>query len=414
MKQAVIGLCFLGAVCFAMPQEQGRGLSLFNVVKFQNDLCSGSKKNGTCYTKQECESKGGTESGDCAQGFGVCCVISLDCGAMSNDNNTYLERTTTTDLVGSSCSYEICPANSKICRIRYDFTSHTIANPALATVIGDPANGAANAAAAGTVGNCNVDSFTIANNGGASPPLICGYNDGQHMILDSDGAGCQDVVFQIGSSTGVTRKWDIVVTQHTCDEMDMTSAGPMGCLQYFTGSTGQLRSFNFPSNGMDTDGPVTAAVTHLNNQDYKICIRKEKDKKHICYSAVQATIASMADKQGSFGLSVASAVIADSNVGSACNDDYLSFNGGVYTSAIAIIGAPTTAAVHRVCGRFLATSAAAIAHVTVCSITTPFEVNVVFDGQELYQGGTASMAQLEEMQGAPSGTLGFGLNFAQT
>jgi len=412
MKQAIIGLCFLGAVCFAMPQEQGRGLSLFNVVKFQNDLCSGSKKNGTCYTKQECESKGGTESGDCAQGFGVCCVISLDCGAMSNDNNTYLERTTTTDLVGSSCSYEICPANSKICRIRYDFTSHTIANPALATVVA--VAGTVAGQAAGTVGNCNVDSFTIANNGGASPPLICGYNDGQHMILDSDGAGCQDVVFQIGSSTGVTRKWDIVVTQHTCDEMDMTSAGPMGCLQYFTGSTGQLRSFNFPSNGMDTDGPVTAAVTHLNNQDYKICIRKEKDKKHICYSAVQATIASMADKQGSFGLSVASAVIADSNVGSACNDDYLSFNGGVYTSAIAIIGAPTTAAVHRVCGRFLATSAAAIAHVTVCSITTPFEVNVVFDGQELYQGGTASMAQLEEMQGAPSGTLGFGLNFAQT
>ena len=102
-----------------------QGLSLFNVVKFQNDLCAGSKKNGTCYTKAECESKGGTESGDCAQGFGVCCVISLDCGAMSNDNNTYLERTTTTDLVGSSCSYEICPANSKICRIRYDFTVMT-------------------------------------------------------------------------------------------------------------------------------------------------------------------------------------------------------------------------------------------------------------------------------------------------
>jgi len=412
MKQAIIGLCFLGAVCFAMPQEQGRGLSLFNVVKFQNDLCAGSKKNGTCYTKAECESKGGTESGDCAQGFGVCCVISLDCGAMSNDNNTYLERTTTTDLVGSSCSYEICPANSKICRIRYDFTSHTIANPALATVVGDPTTVTVNAPAAGTVGNCNVDSFTIANNGGTSPPLICGYNDGQHMILDSDGAGCQDVLFQIGSSTGVTRKWDIVVTQHTCDEMDMTSAGPMGCLQYFTGTTGQLRSFNFPQTGMDTDGPVTAQVTHLNNQDYKICIRKEKDKKHICYAAVSATIASMADKQGSYGLSVASIAIADSQVGSACNEDYISFNGGVYTEAIAIIGAPTTAAVHRVCGRFMNTSAAQAAHIKLCSITTPFEVNVVFDEQERYEAGTA-MAQLEELQGAPGGTIGFGLTFTQ-
>jgi len=412
MKQAIIGLCFLGAVCFAMPQEQGRGLSLFNVVKFQNDLCAGSKKNGTCYTKAECESKGGTESGDCAQGFGVCCVISLDCGAMSNDNNTYLERTTTTDLVGSSCSYEICPANSKICRIRYDFTSHTIANPALATVVA--VAGTVAGQAAGTVGNCNVDSFTIANNGGASPPLICGYNDGQHMILDSDGAGCQDVLFQIGSSTGVTRKWDIVVTQHTCDEMDMTSAGPMGCLQYFTGTSGQLRSFNFPQVGMNTNGPVTAAVTHLNNQDYKICIRKEKAKKYICYSAV-AGIAADTANQGSFGLSVSSSTaIADSNVGSACNSDYLSFNGGVYTSAIAAIGVPTTAAVHRVCGRFLNTQATSVAHVAVCSITSPFEVNVHFDEQEVFSGGTASMTSHEELQGAPSGTIGFGLNFAQT
>ena len=141
-------------------------------------------------------------------------------------------------------------------------------------------------------------------------------------------------------------------------------------------------------------------------------MRKEKDMKHICYAAVSAIIASMADKQGSFGLSVASIAIADSNVGSACNEDYISFNGGVYTETVAIIGSPTTAAVSRVCGRFMNTSAAQAAHAKVCSITTPFEVNVVFDEQERYEAG-AAMAQLEELQGAPGGTVGFGLTFTQ-
>ena len=30
---------------------------------------------GVCYTKQECDDLGGTEDGNCAAGFGTCCVI---------------------------------------------------------------------------------------------------------------------------------------------------------------------------------------------------------------------------------------------------------------------------------------------------------------------------------------------------
>ena len=29
---------------------------------------------GDCYTKQECDAKGGTAAGECALGYGVCCV----------------------------------------------------------------------------------------------------------------------------------------------------------------------------------------------------------------------------------------------------------------------------------------------------------------------------------------------------
>ncbi len=53
------------------------GISIHNIsnFRFTNGPCEGSgNRNGTCYTSQECESKGGTDGGSCASGFGVCCI----------------------------------------------------------------------------------------------------------------------------------------------------------------------------------------------------------------------------------------------------------------------------------------------------------------------------------------------------
>ena len=33
--------------------------------------------NGNCYTKQECDALGGTAAGECAEGYGVCCVCKI-------------------------------------------------------------------------------------------------------------------------------------------------------------------------------------------------------------------------------------------------------------------------------------------------------------------------------------------------
>ena len=47
--------------------------------RFPNDACQGDGggKNGTCYTKEECSTKGGEEIGSCASGFGVCCLSNV-------------------------------------------------------------------------------------------------------------------------------------------------------------------------------------------------------------------------------------------------------------------------------------------------------------------------------------------------
>merc|ERR1711944_182981 len=106
--KSTLAIAFLLAACQVRANEldtptdeqdgsPGKVLSFFNVVKFPNSLCKGSgSRNGTCYTKEECTDRKGTASGSCADGFGVCCVITLGCGGKSSENNTYFVLASTT------------------------------------------------------------------------------------------------------------------------------------------------------------------------------------------------------------------------------------------------------------------------------------------------------------------------------
>ena len=50
-------------------------VNVFSVVRFPNKACTGSNsENGTCYTTEECSTRGGSSAGACAGGYGVCCV----------------------------------------------------------------------------------------------------------------------------------------------------------------------------------------------------------------------------------------------------------------------------------------------------------------------------------------------------
>ena len=61
------------------PKVYGHPCKIFI---FQNDVCYGDgslrgnagRLSGNCYTKQECDELGGTAAGECADGYGVCCV----------------------------------------------------------------------------------------------------------------------------------------------------------------------------------------------------------------------------------------------------------------------------------------------------------------------------------------------------
>jgi len=398
-------------ISLAKSTERHGKFSVFQVVEFPNDACKGdNNRNGTCYTKEECDDKGGTSGGSCAEGYGICCIQTLSCGQSTNDNNTYLMQNDAT-MTNSPCAYKVCPCNNNICRIRYDFMTFTLAAPFEGTVADATVQ---TAGVGGAIGDCLTDTFSISSQGSAGSPVICGANAGQHMILDVDARkGCQTAAFTIGGAAGnnFMRSWDIKVTQYGCGNQDLS--GAPGCLQYFTGAEGQIMSFNFP-----TGNAVTATATHLSNQKYSACIRREANMGCICYSAAEPAAVAAAT-QGSFGLSVSTAAAAaKSATDSNCAADFLAIGNGFGSDQLPTIprgavtgqGAAGATLAQKFCGRKLNNQDDNAASITVCSGVLPFRIGVNFDADEVAPGATAL---LDERDTATGGIVGFKLDYKQ-
>jgi len=381
--------------------------SIFQIIKFANEPCTGNTRNGTCFTKQECEDQGGTESGSCADGFGTCCSVVLEEGGSSSLNQSYMVQASTTSLATGPMTYTICPCSSDVCRIRFDFTQFMLTAPFA------PAAGAgmgADGATAFATGDCLVDTFKITGPQGGSP-VICGTNEGQHMIIDTDGSSCVTVDFGIGGGTA-TRQWDIMTTQYRCGE---EAGGPQGCLQWHMTNAGSFRSFNFPR--QERGAAVSDDVVHLSSQRYSICIRKPADRTHICYipCSVPGIAPDDPDAQQSFGLSIA-AGDSQSAVGvTECSQDYIEIIGG--TTQANAQGGMITGDASLWCGRSFnpvtGQDSAAANVASVCTSNAPFKVRVNFDENEFATNADPTIADTAATDGEfatrPGGIIGFSL-----
>merc|ERR1712223_1228104 len=376
-------------------QREGKFLSMFNIVRFPNDHCdAGGSRNGTCYTKEECSNKGGTEDGSCASGYGVCCTFVVNCGVTISENNTYFESDGDEK---SHCSIQVCKASEKIVQLRLDFITFNIAGPATATTtvgnivsgILDPTGASGKAASLQT--RCLTDVFSVSNPGGPSPPKICGYNADTHMYVDM-GEECVDLTFQL-SSTTQDPTWNVRVTQY---EMNYENLAPFGCTQYFwkqdsdSDGKGVISSYNY--NG--------GQGYHLADQNQVICIRREEDKTRICYSTTRAediNISGMKYDPKSF-----------------CGGYLPTDDGGSNADALIIQSlvkktdnTPLTKQ-ENICGQCgFATGAAkdcnAITLAKVCTTSVPFIVRFTSDSFELQQ----------EMTAGSTTNTGFKINYEQ-
>merc|ERR1712004_690789 len=59
-----------------------------------------------------------------------------------------------------------------------------------------------------SVGHCRDDTFVLSSGSGKGSPVICGMNNDQHMIVDTDGQNCVTATFVYGADAN-TREYEI-------------------------------------------------------------------------------------------------------------------------------------------------------------------------------------------------------------
>ncbi|CRL03175.1 CLUMA_CG016282, isoform A [Clunio marinus] len=203
--------------------------------------------------------------------YGICCVFMASCGGIARENGTYFVNPNSPDVTDGtgSCQLSILKLHPDICQLRLDFENFAIAGPDVLNHI------------------CNTDQFLVS--GGSTVPTICGTNHGDHMYIDA-GLGQSNPVILTVITSGPTfpRSWRIRISQIHCGSLHKAD---QGCLQYFTGISGRVKSFNYDS----------LSGRQLSNQDYSICIRTERNFCSIQYTACGDAIDS--DRKRSFTLS---------------------------------------------------------------------------------------------------------------
>lgn len=364
---------FLAVVCvtLAMPKKE-RAFSLFSVVTFPNNECTTTESStiqGICRTGDECGESGGIQSGNCASGFGVCCYHTITVaggatGAVTN-NLTYIQNTgypattgTAAATAGQTYTYTVAGGES-ICQIRLDFVDVELKQPTADGVCTGAAQDQLTASSASTT------VLGVTN--------LCGTLTGQHMYIHNDGA---DIVSTIAITLGTDttgRKWKIKVTQIECDSM---SRAPPGCLQYYTGSTGTIASFN----GASTTNQMIAF------QEYSACIRTEAG---MCSFAMTQARAETATPDA-FDLDGAATTATTALIGStACNLEF------------AYIVIPNTAVTSPLyCGTVLAPAPSGAA------ATPATEASAVISNVKPFTIGVVAL-------GTPTNAEGFTVNYSQ-
>lgn len=246
----------------------------------------------------------------------------------------------------------------------------------------------------GNDSTCNRDQLLVT--GGGRIPSICGLNTGQHMYVETGAVGNSPITLTVVTSgTGFSRQWRIRISQISCDSI---SRADNSCLQYYTGVSGTIRSFNYD----DFDG------RQLSNQDYTVCIRTESNFCGIAYTTCPGGTFSITGPTG--GSQLVPGTPVGVQVGStSCNSDWLTIpcasdNGRSIQSGGSVCQ-------DRLCGDAFGSVALAQSSGTVVSQVRPFRVGVHFDGFEAlvptsFAAGQAAVA-------AQFNNRGFCLSYVQ-
>jgi len=349
-------LLFVASVAMANPSEDRtqKSFSLFSIVQFPNDQCQTNMVDmlGICITAEECDAQeGGSAAGNCASGFGVCCFTMISDPATAITNNmTYIQNDGFPTGVGATGTvaavnraYSI-QGGTDISQIRLDFETAVLTAPA-------------------ADGSC-TDAITVTSPSTTQMGFeaLCGVLSGQHIYVENDGAAVNAVVNINTAATALAggRSWKILVRML---EKGSPSLAPEGCLQYFTGTSGRVTSFNHVVGN--------AAGMMLQNLAYTSCIRSESGKNCIRYRQSRDTTAPDA-----FHLDTTANAATASRSDAQCGRRYL------------IIQGVSGAGGDRFCGTLLNSVDAQTNAGPVISTMKPFQIGVVSNGANDPLAGT--------------------------
>ncbi|XP_042144689.1 uncharacterized protein LOC8040514 [Ixodes scapularis] len=257
-------------------------------------------RDGTCYDAVQCLNRGGTPMGRCENG--VCCVFEVSCGEASSERTAYVRNP---GFPGSHnreamCKVRVSKRDADVCQFRLDFLTLDLARP--------------------MDGNCSQDMLVVSGqNENNQVPRVCGLNTGQHAYVDVEESGGISLnLMMVGS---YSRKFDIKVTQLECEG---PQSAPSHCLQYFWGTHGTVKSFNY-----DEAGGSVHQQGYPNDLDYVVCLRKEPG-----FCSVSYEIATADDEVGPspFGVGAVptqreGVQLTSSPIVAECPDDYLIIGG---------------------------------------------------------------------------------------
>lgn len=192
------------------------------------------------------------------------------------------------------------------------------------------------------------------------------------MYIDAGSYSTLSAKLKLLMTGSTARKWKIKVSQVECNSK---SKPEQGCLQYFTGSSGTVKTFNWDDN--------QASLEHLNNQKYQVCIRQESG-----YCTIGWKQSSDPD---SFKISRAIGALNSLNtIGCETNtqnqyDFVLIPNGndfGIYSSNCKAHPATTMNSIDKYCGGTLTCISGTAVQAEVVSNVRPFTLGVQFNDEE--------------------------------
>jgi len=406
---------------YVTAQEKlAKHFSLFSVVTFGNEECTASSTIaggtgynvvGTCYSSTECSDKNGMAAGNCASGFGVCCVF-LNTGAVAStitENRTRLRNaeypSIATATTAQSIAYTINKMNSDICQIRLDFDNFIIAGPSVTTenfVL--------------STGTRCQDSLILTTSDvttWSSMPsgTLCGALTGEHLYIDLSPTSSDALTATLATAVSGTltpaiaqRVWDVKISQIECHA---TYRAPAGCQRYMMETSGKIISMNFYKvTGSTYAANAQNSGIDLGVSNIKTCIRRAK---HMCCTQYNVCTAyngiALADwnngggttNMGSSGVfnegwsfdintdpfKITASQTNAGLVDSQCTGDYVEIPSSMGRSCGSLFGSHYNAVNTRYCGSKLGANwqyITAIARSTsVCDCSEPFSVTIHLD-----------------------------------